>query len=238
LSNANLVLSRAGGVDVNRDLWWTGGGRLGREEWNIVNEVKIDLTGNLTVERTSHDGKKVNVDWHSNLLLQCAAPDIDDWQMKLSTGKRPALRLWNSGRLSIAGRCTIYEPPSHETQSDLALIVSGLFRTLNKTCHQHVEKIAQHPRFKSVDVFVYALYEKHNLKTHTVKEIESDIRMCYGSHLQTINLLPVESVSEPFAGKINPHCGKKLNRLQSQLKTLFLSGQAWQNWYAVFERIS
>jgi hypothetical protein len=229
--NANLVLSRAGGVDVNRDLWWTGGGRLGREEWNIVNEVKIDMTGNLTVQRTSFPEENTKINWHSNLLSQCAEPGIDEWRMKLATGQRPALRLYNSGELSIAGRCTIYKPLSHDTRSDLALIVSGLLRTLNTTCHQHVEKIAQHPRFKSADVFVYALYEKENLANGmTVEKIESDIRMCYGRHLQTINLLPVEAVTESFSGKINPHCGDKLHRLQSQLKTLFLSGQAWQNW--------
>jgi hypothetical protein len=54
--------------------------------------------------------------------------------------------------------------------------------------------------------------------------------MCYGRYLRTIKLEAVEDVEEPFHGKINPHCGDKLNRLQSQLKTLFISGQAWQNW--------
>jgi hypothetical protein len=229
--NADLVFSRAGGVEVNRDLWWTGGGRLGREEWNILNEVKIDMTGNLSVQRTSFPAKNTIINWHSNLLSRCAKPDIDEWQMKMATGQRPALRLYNSGQLSIAGRCTIYKSPTHDTQSDLALIVSGLLRTLGTTCHQHVEKIAQHPRFKSVDVFVYALYEHRDLeKGMTVEEIEANIRMCYGPHLQTINLLPADAVAEIFKGKIDPHCGNKLNRLQSQLKTLFLSGQAWQNW--------
>jgi hypothetical protein len=109
----------------------------------------------------------------------------------------------------------------------MALLISGLYRTNAHVCESHVEYLAKNPDAESVDIFVYALYEEKDIKLEiTPADLETAIRKCYGRYLKKVTVKFVDDVAEKFPGEVDVNCGR-LHRLQSQLKTLYLSGLEW-----------
>jgi len=128
----------------------------------------------------------------------------------------------------------------------LAIVIAGLFRTNAKACTSHIEKIIkkwQQKHWRSVDVFIFTYVEDAELPGGgpiNNQSIIEALQACYKDNLKSVRVRNVGEVEETFHG-INPseikQCGPKLNRLQSQLKTVYLAGQLMRN-YMLSEGIS
>lgn len=221
-------------------IWSLGTGNI--ERGYTDNMVRLDERGILYVVRL-HKDKKVRemgldslsnpldkrddvgeeVLWHSNLLPECKNPDE---QVVASWPGDPRFNINDQGHIVIQGRCTIWAP-AKKNAGRMALLISGLYRTNAWVCESHVEYLAKNPDAESVDIFVYALYEENDMVLEiTPADLEAAIRKCYGRYLKRVTVKFVDDVAEQFPGEVDANCGR-LHRLQSQLKTLYLSGLEW-----------
>ena len=219
--DGNLVLHRRGLGEKSRRLWWTGTGNF-QPRFRYV--MKFDEDGIVRIAALIKNNGKVDerVVWHSNFLPQCA-------NATMPTDSPPRLMISNTGEIAIRGRCTLFAPPT--SVGNMALLISGLYRTNNKTCESHMKHIVKNPAVKSADIFIHFLYEPHMVNDKVTPEvIEKDIRRCYGPNLRDLVFRPVAEVHEPFPGEVISTCGNKLHRLQSQLKTVAVGAERWWNY--------
>lgn len=234
--DGNIALYRTFGRSNNnidtRLLWSLGTGSNEKKPQHVL---RLSEDGVLeAVAQFKRDGHiQEQMLWHSNLIPECKTPATP-----ASPAKPPSLRLTSEGEVHIEGRCKVFAPPPSNSAGKLALLVSGLYRTNALVCKTHIQFLAKHPAAESVDIFAYMLYEPHDIHDDvTVESIEAGIRECYAPYLRTLTLKLADNVTEPFTGESPPQCaahknGEHLNRLQSQLKTLYLGGMEWWNWAA------
>jgi hypothetical protein len=115
--------------------------------------------------------------------------------------------------------------------------VAGLYRTNNVTCSSHVSQlIAGSPHFSRVDVFADVLLDDTDLAEHnrTAASVEAALRACYGGSLSAVAVAHVRDVEEAYPGgeeaaAMEP-CGRKLRRLNNQLRTLERAARGWWAW--------
>lgn len=225
-----------GNIALYRNISWDGGNNkhlmwsfgTGNIEKNVENIMRLSDDGTVSViglikHEVNHVDERLL--WHSNLLPDCKAPKNPP-----APDSVPSFNITSKGEIIINGRCKLFTPPA-QSAGKLALLVSGLYRTNRMTCKSHVDYIAKNPAAESVDIFVYVLYEDWDAHDgESAKKLEDEIRACYGPNLRTLTVKSVPEVSEQYPGAIPSRCGQKLNRLQSQLKTLHLGGMEWWNW--------
>ncbi|TIC96198.1 hypothetical protein CH35J_008637 [Colletotrichum higginsianum] len=243
--DGDLVLNRVDADGSSHPLWWTGTGdkhKGGRILYVDKQKGHIRIVLNAMLKNTW------TTIWHSDLEPACRKANSGivkrdgESNQPQSTGmleREPGqLELSDNGRLSIAGMCDLYVAPrEREKERSLAVIVAGLYRTNHVTCKTHMDKlVANHPSFSRIDVFVYALFEPADvdLFKRTKESIEAELRECYGSHLRSVDVLPVDRVEIDFPGGKNATaatpCKGKLRRLNNQLKTVSLAAQQWWAW--------
>uniref|UniRef100_L2FR27 Bulb-type lectin domain-containing protein n=1 Tax=Colletotrichum fructicola (strain Nara gc5) TaxID=1213859 RepID=L2FR27_COLFN len=233
--DGDLVLSHNDLDGSAHALWWTDTGDKHSGGRTVIVEKKgghVRMVVNAMLKNTW-----VTV-WHSDLLTMCknqAAPEGGALVKK--GGARGSLELSNDGKLTLAGACDLRIPPDHREKSrSLAVIVAGLYRTNHVTCKTHMEHLVDgHPSFTKIDVFAYMLYEPADVDVHgrTKESIEAELRACYGTHLRSVDVVPVAEAEVEYPGgeaaMLLP-CGDRLRRLNNQLRTVSLAAQRWWAW--------
>lgn len=234
--DGNLKLYRfvESGVHYNATelIWTLGSGNIDTKTIKNDNVMRLSEDGVLSVVQVFKQEKKgkrqssEKLLWHSDLLPECKSPDPHGGNVGQV---EPKFNILADGEIVIEGRCSIYTPPK-KTAGKLALLVSGLYRTNAQVCKTHVEYIAENPGAERVDIFVYALYEEKDVEGDTtVEDLEQSIRDCYGHYLRTLTLKAESDVKEDYPDKVDSNCGR-MHRINSQLKTLYLSGLDWWEW--------
>ncbi|KAH0427351.1 hypothetical protein CcaCcLH18_09734 [Colletotrichum camelliae] len=237
--DGDLVLSHNDLDGSAHALWWTDTGDKHSGGRTVTVEKKdghVRLVVNAMLKNTW-----VTV-WHSDLLTMCknAAADVEGGALVKKSGgggARGHLELSNDGKLTLAGACDLRIPPDHREKSrSLAVIVAGLYRTNHVTCKTHMEHLVDgHPSFTKIDVFAYMLYEPADTDVHgrTKESIEAELRACYGTHLRSVDVVPVAEAEVEYPGgeaaMLLP-CGDRLRRLNNQLRTVSLAAQRWWAW--------
>ncbi|GJC82812.1 hypothetical protein ColLi_05650 [Colletotrichum liriopes] len=243
--DGDLVLNRMDEDGTAHPVWWTGTGDKHSGGRTLVVEKTRDhfrIVLNAMLKNTW------TVVWHSDLDPACKIKNgaiiqrDEDGNQPQSTGMLEMdpgqLELSDQGRLSIAGLCDLYvSPKEREKERTLAVIIAGLYRTNHMTCKTHMDNlVADHPSFSRIDVFAYVLFEPAdvNVFNRSKESIEAELRECYGSHLRSVDVLPVAQEEEEYPGgkkamEATP-CGKKLRRLNNQLKTVRLAAERWWAW--------
>ena len=228
--NGNLVLHHnLNLINGTQRLWTLSTGNIEKGFERVARLSNESVLSVFSQEKKKHTEKNGTVRhrveeqliWHSNLLDGCARAKVP------RGGRAPALTLSSRGELSINGRCSLYTPPP-PSAGKMALLVTGLYRTVQKNCENHVKYIVKNPHMEHVDVYAYMLYEPKNLEGNvTVDMLKHKVKECYGSHLADLVIRPVAEVEETYKGEPIELCGKRISRLQSQLKTLYLAGMTW-----------
>ncbi|EFQ26644.1 uncharacterized protein GLRG_02464 [Colletotrichum graminicola M1.001] len=243
--DGDLVLNRMDADGAAHPVWWTGTGDKHSGGRMLIVEKQKDhfrLVVNAFLKNAW------TMVWHSDLEPGCQVQketilgrSSSDDQLH-STGlleMTPGqLELSDQGKLSIAGACDLYvSEREREKERTLAVIVAGLYRTNHRSCKTHMEKlIAKHPSFTRIDVFAYVLFEPADINIHKRSEesIRAELRECYGSHLRTVDVFPVAQHEEDYPGGDKEmkaaRCGKRLRRLNNQLKTVALAAERWWAW--------
>ncbi|GKT42424.1 uncharacterized protein ColSpa_02605 [Colletotrichum spaethianum] len=243
--DGDLVLSRMEEDGTAHPVWWTGTGDMHSGGRTVVVEKQKD---HFRIVLNAMLKNKWTTVWHSDLEPACKIQkngiiwrDESDshsqstGMLELTAGQ---LELSDLGRLSIAGLCDLYvSPKEREKERSLAVIVAGLYRTNHMTCKTHMTNlIADHSSFARIDVFAYVLFEPAdvNVFNRTKESIQAELRECYGSHLRSVDVVPVEEEEEDYPGgqeamEATP-CGKKLRRLNNQLKTVAQAAEKWWAW--------
>ncbi|KAK1573835.1 uncharacterized protein LY79DRAFT_593716 [Colletotrichum navitas] len=241
--DGDLVLNRMDADGAAHPVWWTGTGDKHSGGRMLIVEKQKDhfrLVVNAFLKNTW------TIVWHSDLVPGCQVDTIlgrnssDDQVhstglLEITPGQ---LELSDQGKLSIAGLCDLYvSAREREKERTLAVIVAGLYRTNHVSCKTHMDKlIAKHPSFLRIDVFAYVLFEPADVDIHkrTEESIREALRKCYGSHLRTVDVFPVAQEEEDYPGGDKvikaTRCGKKLRRLNNQLKTVALAAERWWAW--------
>ncbi|KAF9879432.1 hypothetical protein CkaCkLH20_02975 [Colletotrichum karsti] len=234
--DGDLVLSYYQIDGTAHPLWWTGTGDRhsgGRTVAVEKHKGHVRLVVNAMLKNTW-----VTV-WHSDLEPKCKNPGgiVQARDASLLEKTSSHLELSNDGKLTLAGVCDLRVPPSHhEKDRSLAVIVAGLYRTNHVTCKTHMEQlINDHPAFSRIDVFAYMLYEQADIDVHgrTPESIEAQLRECYGTHLRSVDVVPVAEAEEEYPGgkeAMFAPCGDRLRRLNNQLRTVSLAAQKWWAW--------
>ena len=219
-----------------------------------TNFVIVDADGVLRVQVvTNHqkhnkDSAKVKTVWHSDMLAQCNNGETADtaytlpttWPSSLPSERESGMiRLHNNGRFEVHSQttgasCVIHQgdsPSLDETDQwgRLAVIVTGLYRTLNETCHSHMSKVITPWAGTGADVFIYTY---HTTDDAAERQAQLDLlHACYGSHLKSVIFADVTAVEEPLSSSIvlPTNCNTDhVNRLRNQLKTLALAHDVFQ----------
>ncbi|KAK2018238.1 hypothetical protein LZ32DRAFT_599654 [Colletotrichum eremochloae] len=243
--DGDLVLNRIGKDGIAHPVWWTGtgdkhsGGRMlivdkQKDHFRIV--VNAFLKNAWTTV------------WHSDLMPGCKVGtnnilggdgrDSEPQTTGLLEMTPGQLELSDQGRLSIAGVCDLYvSPREREQERSLAVIVTGLYRTNHVTCQTHMDNlITKHSAFSRIDVFAYVLFEPADVDIHNRSEetIREELRKCYSSHLRSVDVVPMIEEEEDYPGgdkaMEETTCGKRLRRLNNQLKTVALAAGRWWEW--------
>ncbi|GAB7337879.1 hypothetical protein MBLNU457_4271t1 [Dothideomycetes sp. NU457] len=219
-----------------------------------TNFVTADPDGVLRVQTVTNHEKQHKADanvttvWHSDMLAQCKNGNASEtaysvntlWPASvLSESQGGMIRLHNNGRFEVhsqltAASCVIH--PGDSTSLDeaeqwgrLAVIVTGLYRTLNETCHSHMSKVIEPWAGTGVDVFIYTY---HTTSDPTERQTQLDqLHTCYGSCLANVVFAEQTAVEEPLPSTFQrpQACPiEHTNRLRNQLKTLALAHDVFQ----------
>ncbi|TEA13034.1 hypothetical protein C8034_v005277 [Colletotrichum sidae] len=231
----DLVLSRVDADGKSKPLWWTSTGDRHNGGRSVTVETAKDGHVRIAVNAVLENNWRVV--WHSDLEPACkggSTPARRDVADKRADGPAGQLQLSNEGRLSINGVCDLYVPAAEKAKErSLAVIVAGLYRTNHVTCKSHMEKlINDNPAFTRIDVFAFVLFEPADGDVHkrTKESIEAELRGCYGSHLRSVDVVPVAQEEEEFPGQMWAPCGEHVKRLNNQLKTVKLAALRWWAW--------
>ncbi|KAK2064742.1 hypothetical protein LY76DRAFT_500975 [Colletotrichum caudatum] len=255
--DGDLILNRMNADGTAHPVWWTGTGDKSNGGRMLILEKQKD---HFRIVVNAFLKNAWTMVWHSDLEPGCKTQRNkvlgrregegesegegqggSDSQLH-STGlleMAPGqLELSDAGRLSLAGVCDLYvSPMEREKERSLAVIVTGLYRTNHETCKTHMNNlIAKHPNFTRIDVFAYVLFEPADIDIHhrTEASIREALRKCYGSHLQTVDVIPTTREEEDYPGGDKAAeatmCGKRLRRLNNQLKTISLAAEKWWGW--------
>ena len=221
-----------------------------------TNFVTADNDGVLRVQVVTNHQKqnkklaKVITVWHSDMLAQCKNGETADTAYSLHTAwpsslpsEREAgmIRLHNNGQLEVHSQvtgasCVIHQgdaPSLDETEQwgRLAVIVTGLYRTLNETCHSHMDKVITPWAGTGADVFIYTY---HTTDDAAERQSQLDLlHACYGSHLKSVVFADVTAVEEPLSSSLvlPTKCNTDhTTRLRNQLKTLALAHDVFQRY--------
>ncbi|KAK2000410.1 hypothetical protein LX36DRAFT_668743 [Colletotrichum falcatum] len=246
--DGDLVLNLMDADGTAHPVWWTGTGDKHSSGRMLIVEKQTDHHFRIVINSLFNNAWTTV--WHSDLVPGCKvekgkilARDDDGSNDQLhSTGlleMAPGqIELSDQGRLSIAGVCDLYvSPREREKERSLAVIVAGLYRTNHATCKTHMDNlVAQHPSFSRIDVFAHVLYEPADVDIHsrTEESIRAELRNCYGPHLQSVEVTPVAEEAEDYPGgnkaMAATSCGRRLRRLNNQLKMLSLAAERWWAW--------
>lgn len=238
--SGDLVLEHK--EENSRPVWWTSTGDNKTRDSHRVTLTKDD-NGHRKLSVDAKLGGSWSTVWHSDLEPTCkTSHGLADSEGKYTRiaafAEAPlGLELSDGGVLSILGQCNLYVPPKEpKIERSLAIIVAGLYRTNNVTCSSHTSQLIRENRaFNRVDVFAYMLFEDTVVTDpgRATVSIESAVRQCYGEALRSIKVLDVAEVEEPYPGgaeaMLHP-CGNKLQRLNNQLKTIYLAAKLWWEW--------
>ncbi|UJR22410.1 hypothetical protein I4U23_025470 [Adineta vaga] len=222
------------------------------DSWPGERIVDITFNGVLRVRIKPTFLSEWKTTWTSSLLPQC--------KKLSTTKNSPFLSIEDSGLLAIYAQreslkqvCilhpeVIYQSHTMPTQMitsskgknpRLAMVIAGFFRTNTVACLSHTEKIVKKWQQKynnSVDVFVFTYVEDAYLPRNTLVNNETvlaELQKCYKENLKIARVRHVNEIEEKFSGvdaSEIKQCGTKLNRLQSQLKTVYLAGQLMRNY--------
>ncbi|KXH46350.1 hypothetical protein CSIM01_11742 [Colletotrichum simmondsii] len=242
--DGDLVLNRVDDDGSSHAVWWTATGDLHKGGRTVILENK---QGHVRIVLNAMLKNTWTTVWHSDLEPACKKTQggimgrsEDGGSQTIAKLKRSSgqLELSDTGRLSIPGLCDLYVPPSErEKERSLAVIIAGLYRTNHVTCKTHMsELIADHPAFSRIDVFAYMLYEPGDVDVfnRTKESIEANLRECYGSHLRSVDVLPVSETEVEYPGGTEAMaatpCGERLGRLNNQLRTVSLAAERWWSW--------
>jgi len=221
-------------------------------KFNGSNYVTLDPSGVLQVQIlleehkvegnwTGHEPELTTV-WYSDMLKHC-----DGHGTTISTAPTkadaPFIAIDNGGTLKVHNfrgqqTCTIHsgDPERLEgadTWGRLAVVVSGLYRTLNITCSNHMANVINVWNGTGVDVFVYSYWEPNEEAGETARQRRLEqLRTCYGEHVKDIVMANLTDIEDGFQGSYVPEiCSKDhIDRLHNQLKTAWLSAGVMQNY--------
>ena len=201
----------------------------------LLQEQKVD--GNET-ESTSD----LTTVWYSDMLKHCDGHGTLV-ATKTTRADAPFISIDNGGTLAVHNyrgqqTCTIYSgDPERLTGADtwgrLAVVVSGLYRTLNTTCSNHVENVINAWNGTGVDVFVYSYWEPKEETGEQARQAKLEqLRSCYGDHVKDIVMANLAEIEDGFPSAYVPEfCPKEhLDHLHNQLKTAWLSAGVMQNY--------
>ncbi|OLN96503.1 hypothetical protein CCHL11_00582, partial [Colletotrichum chlorophyti] len=242
--DGDIVLHRHDFDGSTHPVWWTAtgdGAKGGRTLFVEKKEIGMRVAINATLQNT---WKTI---WHSDMEPACKVTTNPHTRRAIGHSESDGLlkrvipgqlELSDEGRLSIAGACDLYvSPKEREKERSLAVIVAGLYRTNPATCHTHMKwLIDSHPSFRRIDVFAYMLYEPAdiNVFNRTKESMEKELRDCYGSHLRSFDIIPVEAAEVEYPGgqkaMLATPCGARLRRLNNQLRTIRLAAEKWWAW--------
>jgi len=233
---------------LEKSLFFTSTG----DSWPGEHIVDLTSRGVLQVRVKATFMTDWKTTWTSSLLAQCKKSNLPLSAPLLSVQDSGTLIIY-SGQESSENLCTLHPEVIYQSNitSDLittsskgksprlALVIAGFFRTNTKACLSHVEKIIkkwQQKHNSSVDVFIFTYVQDAHLPGISVVNKESilaALQACYKDNLKSVRIRNVEEVQEAFSGidaSEIKQCGPKLNRLQSQLKTVYLAGQLMRNY--------
>ncbi|CAF1049143.1 unnamed protein product [Adineta ricciae] len=229
------------------------------DAWPGKHIVTLQSNGILQVRVKTTFLSDWKTTWTSSLLPQC--------KKLSTTHGFPVLSVADSGLLAIYFQhdriehlCVLHPEiiyqsntvPAQMTTSSkgksprLAMVIAGFFRSNTIACQSHVEKLIkkwQQMHGVSVDVFIFTYVQEAHLPNNKVvnnETILAELNKCYKDNLKGVRIRNVNEIEEAFSGVDASHvtqCGGKLNRLQSQLKTVYLAGQLMRN-YMLIEGIT
>ncbi|CAF3796516.1 unnamed protein product [Adineta steineri] len=245
-SITNNVLSKT--YLFEKTLFFTSTG----DSWPGEHIVNLTANGVLQVRAKPTFMTEWKTTWTSSLSAQCKKSSI--------ASNIPILVIQNSGSLAIYAHknsseklCTLHREVIYQTNNmstkittgskgkspRLAIVIAGLFRTNTIACVSHVEKIIkkwQQKHDNLVDVFIFTYVQDAHLPGVPIvnkEAILAALKSCYKDNLKGAHVRNVAEIEEPFPGipaSAIGQCGPKLNRLQSQLKTVYLAGQIMRNY--------
>jgi len=252
----NLCLERKDIRGAWETIWTPSTGSERHTAQAGTNFVTADPDGVLRVQTVTRHEKQHKADanvttvWHSDMLAQCKNGETSEtaysintlWPLNVpSQSEGGMIRLHNDGRFEVHSQltgasCVIH--PGDSTSLDeaeqwgrLAVIVTGLYRTLNETCHSHMSKVVEPWAGIGVDVFIYTYHTTDDLAE---RQAQLDLlHACYGSSLKNVVFAEQTAVEEPLSSsyQLNPVCAiEHANRLRNQLKTLALAHDVFQRY--------
>ena len=193
--------------------------------WPLAHQVGLTSDGVLYTHSLRHDNAWQTT-WHSNLLQQC---------FSATSGQVPYLQLFDNGELKIMANgtkdpfCTLTRRPT-DSMGRLAIVIAGTFRTNDKACKSHVEKVIRTWPGDGVDVF-WLTYLQDAYPDATNESLINNIRDCYGDVVKDIIVMDIDLVEEPYPFTVFKGCDQGLvNHLYAELKTLWLAGRQLQKY--------
>ena len=227
-----LLLSERSSTYQWRPLFWTStnDGYNGRSH-----ALQLAKDGLLSVLYKESNEEEWRVNWHSRMLDRCqnASTHVGD-TVSLTLDDTSSLQIranrgWEGnkdrGGDGDATLCDIYTPPDPLVpRGRLGLLVSGLYRNNHAVCQSHISQIVNSWPGSGVDVFINT-YHENSLEEKA--RIEHEISTCYGAHAKGIVVDNLHEVAESVPdAEVPTQCGRKVDRLLSQLKTVFLGAEA------------
>ncbi|GAB7338396.1 hypothetical protein MBLNU457_4690t1 [Dothideomycetes sp. NU457] len=233
-------------------LWEANTATENVSKFNGSNYVTLDPAGVLQVQivlkehkiegnSTDHEPELTTV-WYSDMLKHCDGHGTTISTVSTSANA-PYIAIDNEGTVSVQNfrgqhTCTIYSGDPEQlhgadTWGRLAVVVSGLYRTLNTTCSNHMEKVINVWKGTGVDVFVYSYWEADEEAGEPARQRKLEqLRSCYGEHVKDIVMANLTEIEDGFRGPYVPEiCSKDhIDRLHNQLKTAWLSAGVMQNY--------
>ena len=229
------------------------------DSWPGQHIVDLTSKGVLRVRVNAKLLKDWKTTWTSSILAQCKKSTVSNISPVLSIEDSGLLAIYSNPE-SFEKLCILHPEVIYRSHSGsgpiitsskgksprLAVVIAGLFRSNEKTCRSHVDKIInkwQQTHSGLVDVFIFTYIQSAALSGGVPvneQSITTALQKCYKENLKSFRVKNLGEVEESFQGIAAAEikqCGPKLNRLQSQLKTVYLAGQLMRN-YMLSEGIS